>query len=128
MVKINEANFITELLLAIPEFKNIHEEEKEYHEIGVNTILSDLKCFAENYQKRKNQEMLKRIAEFILRCDIESRDEVKNAIWVSFFETMNEDTIQAICKYLQTKYYTKFQEFLTAVDETSRRGAELRRD
>ena len=90
MTKINEKTFLQELLIAIPEFKEIHEREKEYHDIGIHLIFGDFKRLALDAVKQNDEKLLKRITNFIVRCHQEDRGEVDNAVMVTFFESMSE--------------------------------------
>ncbi|MBI2546389.1 hypothetical protein HYV81_04370 [Candidatus Woesearchaeota archaeon] len=117
MSKIAEENFIQELLKEIPEFESVHE--KEYHKIGINLVFGDLKRLAEKTIQQNDQKLLKRIAKFILRCNNEGDKDVQDAVFVSFFETMNEESIKAISKYLPERLNEEIQEFLRKFDEVT---------
>ena len=112
MSSINKKNFLQKLLLAVPEFKKIHEEESEYHNIGIHLILGDFKRLTEVAVKKKNDELLQRITGFIIRCHDNSKDEVHNAIYVTFFENMNEESLQYFLHRLPKEFAEKVKEFL----------------
>ena len=60
MATINEKTFLAELLQAFPEFKDLHESNKEYHDIGIHLIFGDFRRFAEDAIARdeKNHRLL----------------------------------------------------------------------
>lgn len=117
-MKITKKNFLKELLKEIPEFKPIHEEQKEYHDLGINILFGDLKRLTEKTTQENKQELVKRIAKFIVKCYNGDKG-IKNAVFVSFFETMNKDSIESISKYLPKKIVTEIHEFLKEFDDAT---------
>src|SRR3989344_465877 len=116
MIPITEKNFLSELFGAIPEFKEIHDKEKEYHDIGIHLIFGDFRRLAELAVEEKNYVLLKRIEDFIIRCHQESKDEVNNAVFVSFFENMNENSLLYFIHRLPIPFKDEIRKFLTAFD------------
>jgi hypothetical protein len=125
MTKINEKTFLQELLQTIPEFREIHENAK-YHDIGIHIIFGDFRRFTENTIEQDNKELFKRIKDFIIRCHIESKDEINNAVFVSFFENMDEKPLEYFLDSLPSDFTEEVRGFLKAFDEASAKGAKLR--
>jgi hypothetical protein len=121
MATINEKTFLTELFQAFPEFKEVYENNKEYHDIGIHLIFGDFRRFAEGAIEHSNNELFIRIKDFILRCYAESKDEVKNAVFVSFFENMNEKYLQYFLDNLPNDFAEEVRKFLKAFDEATAR-------
>ncbi len=109
---INEDNFVKELLKSVPEFKEVHKNEKDYHEIGIHLVLGDLKRFAEKtyMERQKNQE--KEVLDFILKCLKEGNENVKNAVFVSFFENMDDKCAKNLANQLPEKFRKDVLDFL----------------
>lgn len=126
MTPITEKNFLSELFGAIPEFKEIHDKEKEYHNIGIHLIFGDFRRLAELAVEEKNYELLKRIEDFVIRCHQESKDEVNNAVFVSFFENMNEESLKYFYDNLPEKFVIEIKKFLHAFDIASAKGQVMR--
>ena len=121
MATINEKTFLAELLQAFPEFKDLHESNKEYHDIGIHLIFVDFRRFAEDAIARDEKNLFARIKDFILRCDTENEDEVKNAVFVSFFENMNKKPLQYFLNNLPDDFAEEVRKFINAFDEASAR-------
>lgn len=123
MTLITEKSFLSELLGTIPEFKEIYDKEKEYHDIGIHLIFGDFRRLTELAVEENNSDLLKRIEGFVIRCHQESKDEVDNAIFVSFFENMNEKSLQYFIKKLPAPFAEEIKKFLPS---RALRGEEIR--
>ncbi len=119
MTKINEKTFLVELLRTFPEFKETHESNKEDHDIGIHIIFGDFRRFAEGAIANDNKELFVRIRDFIVRCQVENEDEVKNAVFVSFFENMNEESLQYFLNNLPSDFAEEIRNFLKAFDKAT---------
>src|SRR5690349_8905872 len=104
MQSINEQTFLSELLRAFPEFVAVHEKNKKDHDIGVHIILGDFRRFTDTALAENNEEVLTRIRDFIIRCHTESNDEVNNAVFVTYFENMGEETLEYFYKNLPQEF------------------------
>ena len=122
---ITEKTFLSELLEKFPEFVELHESNKQEHDSGIHLIFGTFRRFVEEAIQSSNAELLFRIKEFILRC-YESKDEVKNALFVSFFENLNKEGLKYFYNNLPPKFVTEIKEFLPAFDIASAKGSILR--
>ncbi len=117
MTKISEKNFLPELLKAIPEFESVNKKNKEFHDIGIHLIMGDFKIFAENAVQEKNDKLLESIKSFLMRCHDESTDEVGNAVYVTFFENMNDIGLHYFFEHLPKEFAEDIKRFLDAFDK-----------
>ena len=116
---VNISKFLQKLIKVIPEFKKIHEDNKEYHEIGVHLIFGDFRRLAENAIENKNSDLLKRIQSFIIKCHSESKDEIDNAVFVSFFENMSEEGLKYFFEHLPKDFTEEIKSFLDEFDRAT---------
>ena len=114
---INEKNYLDILLKDIPEFAQIYNKEKEDCDIGPNITLGYLRRLLEEALKNHNTELTRKIANFIIRCWKESRDEVGNAVFVTFFENMNEQTFKEFSKSIPPKLVKEVEKFYKNFDK-----------
>ncbi|MDO8554215.1 MAG: hypothetical protein Q7S22_05385 [Candidatus Micrarchaeota archaeon] len=117
--KINEKNFIKELINSFPEFKQIYENNKEDCDIGVNIVFGYFRRFCEDAITKKDTELTKRIAQFILRCQEESKDEVQNAVFVSFFENMDNKYLLILVDFFPKEFTSEIFQFLEKFDKAT---------
>ena len=111
--EINNKNFLDKLRIYVPEFKNIEKEEAVDVEDGVHYIMEVLKKFADYNIKRKNFNILRKIANFLDICWKFGEYEVHNAVMVSFFESLSQKNFDVIKTFLsktlhkETEHYKK---------------------
>ncbi len=88
MPKITKSNLLSELLKYVPEFKKIHEKEKEDHDCGDTIVMGDFHTFTEEAVKKRKTKLVKRIADFLTRSYAEGDEYTKEVIITGFFEGM----------------------------------------
>lgn len=117
MSKITKNTFIQELLKAIPEFREIHETEKNYHAIGIHLIWGDFARFTEEAIDTNKSELLDRITTFLVRCYTENNNEVSNALFVSFFEHLNDEHLGFFYQKLPKDLSKEVRKYIKAWNE-----------
>ena len=110
---IDENNFLSNLRRYVPEFKEIEREEGVESGDGVDYVMGVLSKFAEEANQANNIRLLRKISKFLDKCWNRGEYQVHNAVMVSFFESLTDESFKKISLFLddvlleEAKHYRK---------------------